>query len=252
VSAALAFSAYTAACGFANLFGMDDISPYTNTILLALAALLTIDNFYDVINFATGLAKDKVNLQLPEKGSLPLGLGTGQVTGTLFRGLVRLTTVDTERECMCEAAAFYAAYVLGLPCYAFRPNALESAVMVVESMKKDSFVDPLLSSTGILKMLIWVLAPVAVEASKHPQLVMSDPRESEGLLERLEDKASFFQDGDLFWTVSDDEKRDLLKWAFAEADVLIRSNMKVVTEISERLAGGAATVGDCVAVIEDW
>jgi hypothetical protein len=33
--------------------------------------------------------------------------------------------VDTERECECEAAAFFAAYSLGLPCFAFRPNALE-------------------------------------------------------------------------------------------------------------------------------
>ena len=65
-------------------------------------------------------------------------------------------------------------------------------------------------------------------------------------------KASLLKDGDLFWTVSDQEKTDLLKWAYTEADLLLRSNKAVVTEISQRLAGGAATVGDCIAVIEDW
>jgi hypothetical protein len=124
--------------------------------------------------------------------------------------------------------------------------------MVVESMKKDTRLDPLLSSVGILKMLIWLLAPVAIESSKHAQLVMSDPRESKGLLERLEDKAALLKEGDLFWTSSDEEKTDLLKWAYAEADLLLRENRAAVTEISQRLAGGAATVGDCVAVIEDW
>lgn len=255
LSSALVFSAFAGVCGLANFFGMSDISPYTNTLLFGLTLLGAVDNFYDVINFASGVAsKDikDVDLKLPEKGSLPLGLGTGQVTGTVFRGLVRLTTVDTERECECEAAAFYSAYVLGLPCYAFRSNALESAVMVVESMKKDTRLDPLLSSVGILKMLIWLLAPVAIESSKHAQLVMSDPRESKGLLERLEDKAALLKEGDLFWTSSPKEKEDLLKWAYAEADLLLRDNRETVTEISQRLAGGAATVGDCVAVIEDW
>jgi hypothetical protein len=60
------------------------------------------------------------------------------------------------------------------------------------------------------------------------------------------------KEGDLFWTSSDEEKTDLLKWAYAEADLLLRENRAAVTEISQRLAGGAATVGDCVAVIEDW
>lgn len=254
VTSALAFSAFAFMCTLANVFGIDDISPYTNTLLFLLTTVGVVDNFYDVINFATDVSD--ADVALPKKETLPFGLGTGQVTGTVFRGLVRLSTVDTERDCECEAAAFYAAYVLGLPCYAFRPNALESAVMVIESSKKDDaqLLDPLLSSVGMMKMLVWLLAPVAMESSKHAQLVMSDPMESRGLLERLEDKASSLLngDGDLFWTESDQEKEDLLKWAYAEADYLLRENRVCVAEISQRLAGGAATVGDCVAVIEDW
>jgi len=256
VSSALTFSAFASLCFLVNIFGLDDISPFTNISIFTLTLLGLVDNFYDVINFGAGIAsKDMkdVDMKLPEKGTLPLDLGTGKVTGTVFRGLTRLVTLDTERESECEAAAFYAAYALGLPCYAFRPNSLESAVLAIESTKKNTPLDPLLSSVGIQKLLIWLLAPVAMESSKHAQLVISDPRESSGLLERLEDKVSLLQDKDkdLFW-LEGDEKEDLLVWAYAEADKLLRDNKQVITDISNQLAGGAATVGDCVALIEDW
>mmetsp|Transcript_13480 Transcript_13480/g.20873 ORF Transcript_13480/g.20873 Transcript_13480/m.20873 type:complete len:93 (-) Transcript_13480:368-646(-) len=92
-----------------------------------------------------------------------------------------------------------------------------------------------------------------MESAKHPQLVMSDPRESSGLLERLEDKASLLKGEDMFWmNGEEEEKADILKWAYAEADLLIRDNRRVIDEISKQLASGAATVGDCVAVIEGW
>jgi hypothetical protein len=42
----------------------------------------------------------------------------------------------------------------------------------------------------------------------------------------------------------------MLKWAYAEADLLIRRNQVTLTEISKRLTGGATTVGDCVAAEE--
>jgi hypothetical protein len=248
VSSAFAFSFFAAFCGLTNFLGMSDITPVTDFLLVGMVLFGIVDNAYDVL----ALAPLPLKQRLPDKKDLPLQLGTGQTSGTVFRGLVRLTTVDTERDCECEAAALFAAYTLGLPCFAFRPNALESAVMIVESMKKESRLDRLLSSVGVLKVLVWLLAPVAMESAKHPQLIMSDPRESMGLLERLEDKANLLKDGDLFWTVSDQEKTDLLKWAYTEADLLLRSNKAVVTEISQRLAGGAATVGDCIAVIEDW
>jgi hypothetical protein len=274
LAAALACTAVVAACGVVNIMSdnsnYDSISmtTFANAVLVLMAGIGVVDNFYDVIQLATRsfVAKqdDKV-VSLPEKGSMPLQLGSGKLTGTVVRGLTRLTTVDTERECECEAAAFYVAYVLGLPCFAFRPNALESAVLVVESVKSQQqrgSLDPLLSSSGILKVLVWLLAPVAIESSRHAQLVMSDPRESMGFLERLEDKAkadgnisSLLNRANLFWTDADDEeqeKLDLVKWAYAEADLLLRANRSVVTEISQRLAGGAATVGDCAAVIEGW
>ncbi len=130
--------------------------------------------------------------------------------------------------------------------------------------KKVKVLDPLLSNVGIMKMLVWLMAPVAMESMKHTQLIASDPREARGMLQRLEAKAndlSFLKQqsnsssGDsppVWWLQDEQEQDDLLKWAYAEADLLLRSQKQVVTDVAQRLAGGAATVGDCVAVLENW
>ena len=128
VSSALAVSGFCVICFMANFFGMEDITPYSNFAVTAIVTVGILDNFYDALKFGSSLLKDKTNvkqLELPEKESMPMALGSGQVTGTVVRGLSRLISVDTERECQCEAAAFFAAYTLGLPCFAYRPNALE-------------------------------------------------------------------------------------------------------------------------------
>jgi hypothetical protein len=121
VTSALGFSTIVGFCIATNVLGMDDIQPYTNILLSAIVVFTIVDNFYGVIQ--GGLKWQKVEVDLPE--SLPFELGKGAITGTVVRGLTRLLNVDTERECECEAAAFFASYSLGLPCFAFRPNALE-------------------------------------------------------------------------------------------------------------------------------
>lgn len=278
VSSALAVAAVAAGCTLTDVMHADDITLYANTILSALLAVGLVDNFYDLIKSGSSMAarqmnsnkstggnssdnsqKDSPSFQLPEKESLPLGLGTGQVSGSVVRGLTRLLTVDAERECACEAAALYAAYMLGLPCFSFRPNALEASVLVVESTKDDddnSGSASLLSGTGIMRVLVWLMAPVAMESMKHAQLIVSDPREAEGFLLRLEDYAKNTNEAvtqeDLWWVDDAQERADLLKWAFTEADLLLRDNKAVVNEISNRLTGGAATIGDCVATMERW
>jgi hypothetical protein len=161
------------------------------------------------------------------------------------------------------------AYALGLPCFSFRPNALEGAMLILESKKIEDhenngwdsqILNPLLSQSGLMKMLIWLLAPVAMEASLHPQLITSDSREAQGLINRLLQKGKemgFEQDvGEILsiqnMSVNDNEIKDLLKWAYSEADILLRSNKASVEALTERLIGGAATVGDCVATLEGW
>jgi hypothetical protein len=54
-----------------------------------------------------------------------------------MQGFGRLLMDDTERNCMCEAASVYVAYVLGFPCFTFRPNAREDADTVLQSMMTD-------------------------------------------------------------------------------------------------------------------
>eukprot|EP00980_Cylindrotheca_fusiformis_P008787 scaffold1869_cov122-Cylindrotheca_fusiformis.AAC.49 len=250
VSSALTVATVVGFCGTVNVLGMDEISPFTNFVWFLIVTVGTLDNFYDIIKFGVKtIAQDKVG-KLPEE--LPLSLGSGKVTGNVVKGFNRLLKVDTERECECEAASFFAAYSLGLPCFSFRPNALEAAVLAAESAQSDNDLDPLLTNNGILKVLVWLMAPVAMEHLKHPELIQSDPREAEGFLARLE-RSDLIDNSYLWWLEEGpEEKMDMLKWAYTEADLLIRSNMGMVTEISQRLTGGAATVADCVAVNEEW
>ncbi|GAX26660.1 hypothetical protein FisN_2Hh404 [Fistulifera solaris] len=254
-TAALSFGTFLAVCTTTNVLGMSDITPLTNVLLWGAISVGVVDNFYDILTQATQWAAkemDKDDWKLPAKDTLPLGLGSGKWTGNVVRGLTRLLTVDAERESRCEAAALYAAYVLGLPCFAFRPNAYESSVLVVESIQEDSPVDSLLTSSGILRMLVWLMAPVAMESAFYPQLIMSDPREAAGFLDRLEELPELANSPDLWWRNNPKEREDLLQWAYAEADLLLRTNRPQVTEMAQRLTGGAATVGDCVAVMENW
>lgn len=138
--------------------------------------------------------------------------------------------------------------------------------MIFESIrsKDSSSMDPLLSSSGVLKILMWLLAPVAIENMKHPQLIQSDPREASGLTQRLEKSCqernidledilppNISFDKNAAVDVADSREL-LLQWAYNEAKGLLLRNKDVVEELTERLAGGAATVGDSIAVLEGW
>lgn len=276
VASAAAFAVTVVSCELTNVLGMTDAQPVANTVLTLLIVVTVVDNFYDALRMGTQLAirqfggsgsssSASTPVDLPLKENLPLGLGYGQWTGSVIRGWSRLSTFNVEREAQCEAAALYAAYVLGLPCFAFRPNALEASALLV-AMKNDdddnsnnNHRGP--TSVGVLRMLIWLMAPVAMESMTHAQLIMSDPREAQGFLQRLEDYYSSLSwnkrddtkmEDVLFWTESSETKADLLQWAFTEADLLLRSNKLILKELSDRLTSGAATIGDCVAVMEGW
>jgi hypothetical protein len=260
VTSALIFSAVAAGCVFADIAHMEGVTPFTNLLLVSMVSVAAVDNFYDLLKAGTALAAKQVSkdsddsFNLPEKDSLPLGLGSGQLTGNVLKGLARLFTIDAERESQCEAAALFAAYSLGLPCFSFRPNALEGSVLVIDSTDPGNPVNSLDSSSGLLRMLIWLLAPVAMESSKHSQLIMSDPREASNFMDRLEGYAtkSGIDLECLYWSGDEQERQDLLKWAYTEADLLLRENRGTVSEIARCLTGGAATIGDCIAVIEKW
>ncbi|KAL7518820.1 hypothetical protein ACHAWX_003623 [Stephanocyclus meneghinianus] len=276
VTQAITFTTVVGSCLalniFGGLFGLDDLTPWTNLILGIAVTTFFVDNFFDVIvmggSAVAKMNEDKLpegakNMNAPNKHDMPFGIGTGSITGSIFRGLSRLFSVNTERDCQCEAAAVFAAYSLGLPCFAFQPNALEGAALVVDSMKEPNNpdniktkgkLDNLASDVGLLKVLIWLMAPVAMEISKYPQLISSDPREAAGFLQRLAEKSRSLQSQELCDALPEDDAQidQYLRWALAEADRLLRNNRKTVDTLSEALAGGAATVGDCVAVLEAW
>ena len=278
VSQAVLFSGVVGGCiavnVFAGLFGMEDLTPITNLILGVTITTVVVDNFFDVIvmggSAVAKLNEDKLpagakNMNAPQKEDMPLGIGTGSMTGSVVRGLSRLLNVNTERDCQAEAAAVFTAYSLGLPCFAFQPNALEGASLVIDSMRTEpssdaeniqGSLDNLASNSGLLKMLVWLLAPVAMELSKYPQLMSSDPCEALGFVNRLSDQARSNAQyaSSLLDALPEDEEQanDYLRWALAEADLLLRNNKNIVDALSKALAGGAATVGDCIAILEEW
>ena len=138
VSQAVIFSAVVASSigvnVFSGLFGLEDLTFWTNLLLGVAITTVVVDNFFDAIvmggSAVAKMNKDKLpdsakKMNAPKKEEMPLGIGTGSVTGTVVRGMNRLLSDNTERDCQCEAAAVFAAYSLGLPCFAFQPNALE-------------------------------------------------------------------------------------------------------------------------------
>lgn len=249
-TAALAVIATLGGCLLVDIAHWDDVATYTNWLLSALVVVGLVDNFYDVFSTLAHMASKDTPVNLPKKSDLPLGLGSGQVSGNVVRGLSRLSTVDAEREAQCEASALLVAYTLGLPCFAFRPNALEGSVLMIESTQTGAGSTSPITPAGIVRMLVWLLAPVAMENSKYSQLICSDPREATGLLRRLElyyegKPDALPWDGEL-------ERGNLLKWAYAETDLLLRENKKLVDDLSTCLTSGAGTIGDCIAILERW
>ena len=290
VTQAAIFGIMIASCIGINIFDgvfhtVDAITPWTNLVLGSAVSTVIIDNSFDVL-VGTTQTLSRLNesklpnaisnsiKSIPNKENMPLGIGTGQVSGSIVRGISRLLSNDTERDCMCEAAAVYVAYGLGLPCFAFRPNENEGASLVLQSMNmgqeeyntdgrnngydssRAARIDSLVSDVGLLKVMIWLLAPVAMELSRYPQLLSSEPRVASAFLKQLRDKSassgySMLSLSDAL-PIDDDEIDTYLRWALAEADVLLRRNVRAVDSLSEALAGGAATVGDCVAILEGW
>ena len=145
ISQAITFATVVSSCLainiFGGLFGLEDLAPWTNLVLGITVTRVVVDNFFDVLvmggSAVAKMNEDKLpdsakNINAPKKEEMPLGLGTGSITGSVVRGLTRLLSVHTERDCQCEAASVFAAYSLGLPCFAFQPNALEVSLDIIQ------------------------------------------------------------------------------------------------------------------------
>ncbi len=206
-----------------------------NLAIFFLVGLVVVDNFYPAFRLLS-TSFDKAPTLPPHPPHTPKGRGS--VKKTHVAGLTRLTSRDNARDCLVEASALYAGYALGLPCFPFRANSLEAAAMIRS--------DPggLGTEGGVARVCCWLWAGVAAEGSRYPNLVASDPREVEALFRRL-GKMEGMDD-----VIS--RKEVIVGAAYERAKTLVRERRKEVGKVEEGLLSGAATVGDCVGLIEGW
>eukprot|EP00934_Nitzschia_sp_Nitz4_P008598 Nitzschia sp. Nitz4//scaffold290_size23356//8560//9821//NITZ4_008488-RA/size23356-processed-gene-0.26-mRNA-1//-1//CDS//3329546093//8588//frame0 len=230
------------------------LSPYIYVVWPMIVAFFALDNFYELITGGMSLLSDEFAQKLPP--ILPLGIGSGGTTKAILRGFQRLGPIDVERDCYCDAAAIVVAYGIGLPFYSFRPNGLEAAVIVAESAdpkNRHKYSRSLLTRDGILRILVWMMAPVVAEQGRYGHTINSNPREAELFLQRLE-FTNLFPKKDIWWL--DQEgllcRSDLLKWACQEASQLVEHHEWRISDVAKRLSTNSATIGDCVAAMEEW
>jgi len=100
------------------------------------------------------------------------------------------------------------------------------------------------------RLLIWVMAPVAVEGLIYGETLQSDPALALRLLQ-----ASRRREADLGidpreggWQAEEDELR--LRWALSEARALLKRYSGLREQLQERMVTGVSA-GDCVLLIED-
>ncbi len=170
----------------------------------------------------------------------------GQELRLVLAGLNRMFMRDPEREARVQAATFLSAYLLGLPCFCFTPNVLETIRMAAEVPE---FQDVLSSTTGLNRLLVYLLAPVAAEEANHVQLIVSDPRQARALLQVFKERNPEQQQEE-----EDEEGRGLeevlLPWAYQETRRLLATNSGLLEKLRQRMESGGATAGDCCSLLE--
>jgi hypothetical protein len=155
-------------------------------------------------------------------------------------------------QCRCEAASFLVAYLLGLPTFALAPNAVE-AIGAIDACGHEGGVaqeTDLNTAAGVNRLLVWLVAPVAAEAFEHRQLVVSDPRQALSLLRVLRSRGErSLSEAVAGNDAEDDELR--VRCALQQADLLLKRHARLGGLLRERMESGSATVGNCVALVEE-
>eukprot|EP00752_Nemacystus_decipiens_P011312 g10052.t1 len=154
----------------------------------------------------------------------------GCTSKMVLNGMNRLFLKDVERESRAEAGAFLAAYMTGLPCFAFQPSAVEALRMAADPEMEDTF----LSGNGIHRILVWLLAGVAGEGLVHRQMIASDPRQAYAFLQMVRNRGIQSE-----LDPEDDPER--VQWAFNEARALLKDNESAFEALRQRLESGGAT-----------
>jgi len=174
----------------------------------------------------------------------------GRFSGVVSRGLSRLFERDIQRECAAESSSFLLGYLLGLPCLAFSPTAYQPLDMVAASAEPLSELTQGGAPRLLDRLLIWLMAPVAVESLLYKETLQSDPALPLRLLQaaRRREATLGIDPNQGGWSAEEDEAR--AKWALAEARTLLKRYSGLREQLQERMVSGVSA-GDCVLLIEE-
>lgn len=173
----------------------------------------------------------------------------GEYASLIGRGLSRLFSRDLQRECAVESASFLLGYILGLPCCPFKPTVFKPLDMLAASsaaMEADIGVPARL----VDRVLIWLMAPAALEQIVYRETLVSDPTLGAQFLDAAR-RREFSLGVDVQqggWAADSDDAR--VRWAYSEAKRLLSRYSGVREVLQERMASGVSA-GDCVVLIED-
>lgn len=147
-------------------------------------------------------------------GGLDVALRNAKGFRAAVAGLDRIVLKDAERDSHCDSASFLTGYLLGLPCFCFRPDAAEGLKMLrdsaslLQSYKQPKALDittakndPVKSSTDFLKSFFNFNQGArpskgkATEETVAPKVVAASPDSTSTFLARLDNVR--VQNGDL-------------------------------------------------------
>ena len=255
------------------------------TAFSAAAALLIVAELLDLLDFL--LPGIDIAAPPPPLVLILLAAGwgfdryaqSGETAALIGRGLTRLFTRDLQRECTIESGSFLLGYLLGLPCCPFAPTVLKPLDMLgkararpflthnprprlsicsharVASLFLRQSGEVIAADVGtparlVDRVLIWLLAPAAIESIVYRETSQSEPAIAGQFLEAARRREASLgvdvQDGG--WSVAEDEGR--VRWAYSEARRLLQRYSGVREALQERMATGVSA-GECAVLIEE-
>lgn len=157
---------------------------------------------------------------------------------------------------------------------ALRREEVEETYQVSREAVKESLIDTesiqSADVAGLGRVLVWIMSPVAAEVQRYGKTVVSDPRRGKRLLDVLEAiqgaenkdiSGASEADRELAQEIEaalphievpakEEDKDALLRWAYFEADTLLKQYGDLVVDVGDYLGSGSSSVGEVVALLE--
>ena len=157
---------------------------------------------------------------------------------------------------------------------ALRREEVEETYQVSREAVKESLIDTesiqSADVAGLGRVLVWITSPVAAEVQRYGKTVVSDPRRGKRLLDVLEAiqgaenkdiSGASEADRELAQEIEaalphievpakEEDKDALLRWAYFEADTLLKQYGDLVVDVGDYLGSGSSSVGEVVALLE--